>query len=108
VDRVWPRGLTKEQVHADLWMKDAAPSTSLRKSFGHDRSKWEDFKLRYFAELDAHPEIIAPLLDLSKTGRLTLLFSARDAECNQAVALREFLLAHRGRRSVLISRTVRR
>lgn len=93
VDRVWPRGLTKEQVQADLWMKDVAPSTALRQWFGHDRSKWEAFKRRYFSELDAQPQAVARLLEEAAKGRLTLLFSARDAEYNQAVALREYLLS---------------
>ena len=93
VDRVWPRGMTKEQAQADLWLKDVAPSTALRKWFGHDRSQWEAFKSRYFLELDAKPEAVARLLDEAAQGRLTLLFSARDAEYNQAVALREYLLA---------------
>ena len=85
--------MTKERVQADLWLKDAAPGTDLRKWFGHDRSKWEAFKSRYFLELDANSEVVASLLDEAVKGRLTLLFSAHDAECNQAVALREYLLA---------------
>ncbi|HWR90431.1 MAG TPA: DUF488 family protein [Dissulfurispiraceae bacterium] len=92
VDRVWPRGMTKEQVQADLWLKDVAPSTALRMWFGHDPSKWEEFKKRYFAELDAHPEAVAGLLGAAAKGRLTLLFSARDLSHNQAVALKEYLL----------------
>jgi uncharacterized protein YeaO (DUF488 family) len=91
VDRVWPRGMTKEQVMADLWLKEVAPSKALRKWFGHDRSKWEEFKGRYFSELDAEPAAVARLLDEAGEGCLTLLFSARDAECNQAVALRQYL-----------------
>src|SRR5574341_145626 len=93
VDRVWPRGMTKEQVQADLWLKDVAPSTALRKWFDHDRSKWEAFKSRYFSEIGAKPHAVARLLDEATKGRLTLLFSARDAEYNQAVALREYLLS---------------
>lgn len=93
VDRVWPRGLTKEQVQADLWLKDVAPSTALRQWFGHDRSKWEAFKRQYFSELDAQPQAVARLLEEAAKGRLTLLFSARDAAYNQAVALREYLLS---------------
>ncbi len=97
VDRVWPRGMTKEQAKTDLWLKDAAPSTALRKWFSHDRSKWELFKSRYFSELDTKQKIVSRLLKESAKGRLTLLFSARDTECNQAVALREYLLAHTAR-----------
>lgn len=99
VDRVWPRGMAKEQVQADLWLKDIAPSTVLRKWFGHDRSKWEEFKRRFWVELDAQPEAAAQLLAAAAKGRLTLLFSARDTECNQAIALRDYLLARTGRNS---------
>ncbi len=96
VDRLWPRGLTKAQVQADLWLKDVAPSTALRKWSGHDPAKWQAFKRRYFAELDANPQPVARLLAQASQGRLTLLFSARDVERNQAVALREYLLARSG------------
>lgn len=96
VDRVWPRGLTKEKVQAQQWLKEVAPSTELRQWFGHDRSRWEEFRQRYFAELDARPEALAPLMTAAQQGRVTLLFSAHDAECNQAVALREYLLARWG------------
>jgi uncharacterized protein YeaO (DUF488 family) len=92
VDRVWPRGFTKERIQADLWLKEVAPSTALRKWFGHNRSKWETFKSRYFSELDAKSEIVAKLLDETKKGRVTLLFSARDVDFNQAVVLREYLI----------------
>ena len=91
VDRVWPRGMTKAKVQADLWLKEIAPSTALRKWFGHDRSKWETFKNRYFLELDAMPETVEKCLGNTTQGRLTLLFSARDVECNQAIALSEYL-----------------
>lgn len=94
VDRVWPRGMAKEQVRADLWLKDLAPGTALRKWFGHDRSRWEEFKIRYFAELDARSEAVTSLLNEAAKGPVTLLFSARDAECNQAVALKEYLLRY--------------
>ena len=93
VDRVWPRGMTKEQVRADLWLKSIAPSTALRQWFGHDRSKWEAFRRRFWVELDAQPEAMAQLLEAAAKGRLTLLFSARDGECNQAVVLRDYLLS---------------
>jgi len=91
VDRVWPRGLSKEKVKADLWLKDAAPSTALRKWFAHDRSRWEAFKERYFAELKEQPDLSAKLSELARRGTLTLLFSAKDTHCNQAVALKAFL-----------------
>jgi uncharacterized protein YeaO (DUF488 family) len=92
VDRVWPRGLTKDQVLADLWLKDTAPSTELRKWFNHDHDKWEEFKGRYFSELKERPETVNLLLDKGAKQRLTLLISSRDEKCNQGVALREYLL----------------
>jgi uncharacterized protein YeaO (DUF488 family) len=94
VDRVWPRGMTKERLQADLWLKDAAPSTALRKWFDHDQSRWEEFKNRYFPELDAKPQVIRQLLELAKKGQLTLLFSAHDIQWNQAVALKEYLISN--------------
>ena len=93
VDRVWPRGMSKERLKADLWLKDVAPSTALRKWFNHDRSRWEKFKNRYFSELDTKPELVNQLHELEAKGRVTLLFSARDNQCNQAVALKEYLMS---------------
>ncbi|MCF8029165.1 MAG: DUF488 domain-containing protein [Desulfobacteraceae bacterium] len=93
VDRVWPRGVSKNQLRADLWLKDAAPSTALRKWFGHDRSKWEEFQRRYFAELDERPEVIRQLLDLAEKQRVTLLFAARDTEYSHAAALKKYLVS---------------
>ena len=83
----------KERLQTDLWLKDAAPSTALRKWFGHNRSRWEVFKNRYFSELNAKPEVVKQLLELAAKGRLTLLFSARDTQYNQAVALKEYLIS---------------
>jgi uncharacterized protein YeaO (DUF488 family) len=99
VDRVWPRGLKKEQVAADLWLKEVAPSNDLRKWFGHDPSRWEGFKDRYFSELDELEEPVGKLLEQARKGRVTLLYSARDTEHNQAVALKEFLLARSRKRA---------
>lgn len=93
VDRVWPRGVSKKQLRADLWLKDAAPSTALRKWFGHDRSRWEEFQRRYFAELDEKPEVIRQLLDLAEKQRVTLLFAARDTEYSHAAALKKYLIS---------------
>jgi uncharacterized protein YeaO (DUF488 family) len=92
VDRLWPRGMTKENLHADQWLKDIAPSDDLRKWFSHDPSRWSEFKKRYCAELDEKPQLIQQLVDRAATGMLTLLFSARDTACNQAVALKEYLM----------------
>lgn len=83
--------MTKGQAGAGLWLKDAAPGAELRKWIGHDRSKWAVFKGRYFLELDTKPEVISRLLEAASKERLTLLFSARDEEYNQAVELKEHL-----------------
>jgi uncharacterized protein YeaO (DUF488 family) len=93
VDRVWPRGKTKDQVQNDLWLKEVAPSTALRKWFNHDHAKWEIFKSRYRAELDEKPEIVTTLLEKAAKDRLTLLYSAHDTEYNQAVVLKDYLLS---------------
>ncbi len=91
MERLWPRGLKKDALKLDGWLKDAAPSDGLRRWFGHDPAKWAEFKARYFAELEARPEAWRPLLEAARAGDVTLLFSARDAEHNNAVALKEFL-----------------
>jgi uncharacterized protein YeaO (DUF488 family) len=91
VDRVWPRGLKKEQLQLQSWMKEVAPSTALRKWFQHDPDKWEEFRRRYFRELEKNPEAWQPLLAYAKRGRITLVYSAHDAEHNNAVALKQFL-----------------
>jgi uncharacterized protein YeaO (DUF488 family) len=98
VDRLWPRGLSKDKLGSATWVKDAAPSDALRKWFGHDPAKWDDFRRRYFAELDANPEGVAALrARLSPKGRNTLLFGTREEAHNNAVALCEYLRAHRPR-----------
>jgi uncharacterized protein YeaO (DUF488 family) len=92
VDRLWPRGMTKEAARIDLWMKEVAPSDTLRKSFGHDVKKWPDFQKRYRAELKQKKELLAQLKKIEKEhGTLTLLFGAKDEEHNQAVVLAEVL-----------------
>jgi uncharacterized protein YeaO (DUF488 family) len=93
IDRLWPRGFTKEKLQAALWLKEASPSTELRKWYGHDPLRWESFKQRYFLELEANPQAVKRLLDEAERGRLTLLFSTRELEINHAVALKEYLLA---------------
>jgi len=95
VDRLWPRGLSKEQVHADLWLREVAPSTELRKWFGHAPDRWEEFKKRYSCELRENPEV-RHLLDLANEGKITLLFSARDIKHNHARALKDFLHGEAG------------
>jgi uncharacterized protein YeaO (DUF488 family) len=91
VDRLWPRGFTKEKLRADLWLKEIAPSNALRTWFHQDRSQWQEFKARYTAELDGQPEAVAKLLDLAAKGPVTLLYAARDLENNHVVVLAEYL-----------------
>lgn len=92
VDRLWPRGMKKEQAKADLWLKDVAPSDALRKSFHHEARKWPDFQKKYLAELKKKNAALAELHRLEKEhGTLTLLFGARDPEQNQAVILAKLL-----------------
>lgn len=91
VDRLWPRGLDKRQVAADLWLKDAAPSERLRRWYGHDPRRWERFRAEYRAELAQRGDILALLADLRRRGTLTLVYGARDEAHNQAVVLREVL-----------------
>lgn len=92
VDRVWPRGVSKERAALDLWLKGVAPSTELRAWFGHAPARWPEFQDRYRAELAAMPEEVRKLRELAHSGRLTLLYGARDTERNQAVVLRDFLM----------------
>ena len=94
VDRVWPRGIRKDRAAIDLWLKEAAPSTALRRWFGHREENWDTFKARYFHELDAHPEVVGQLLDAARGRRLTLVYGAREPRYNNAVALREYLQRH--------------
>lgn len=91
VDRLWPRGRKKEDLRLDAWLKDIAPSTELRKEFGHNPARWVEFKHRYFEELDNCPEQVGELLSRAAQGRLTLVFAAKDEQHNNAVALREYL-----------------
>jgi uncharacterized protein YeaO (DUF488 family) len=93
VDRLWPRGVRKDQLAIEKWMRDLGPSSELRRSFGHDPARWREFRKRYLAELK-RPEaasLIAELVELARDGPLTLIYSAKDTEHNQAVVLKEFL-----------------
>ncbi|MDH3740814.1 MAG: DUF488 family protein [Hyphomicrobiales bacterium] len=91
VDRLWPRGLSKQNARIDAWMKEIGPSSDLRRWFGHDAERWPEFKARYWAELDARPDLVAEVVSLARAGTVTLLFSARDTGRNQAVALADYL-----------------
>jgi len=90
VDRLWPRGLSKETAKVDAWFRDIAPSTALRRWYGHDPEKWPEFKRRYFAELDANADAVRELRKLLR-GTVTFLFSSRETRLNNAEALREYL-----------------
>ena len=90
VERLWPRGVKKASLKIDGWIKEAAPSTELRKWFNHDLAKWEEFQRRYQAELRKNPEALKPILEAAE-GNVTLLFSSHDAEHNNVVALKAFL-----------------
>jgi uncharacterized protein YeaO (DUF488 family) len=93
VDRLWPRGIRKEALQIDGWLRDVAPSDELRGWFGHDPARWEEFKRRYFDELDRRPAAWGPLLEAARKGDVVLLEGARDREHNQAVALKDYLEA---------------
>lgn len=92
VDRLWPRGLTRDAAKIDLWVKDIAPSPELRRWFGHDPRRWGEFQKRYRAELAENPQASATLIELKKAAKpLTLLFGAKDVAHNNAVVLKDFL-----------------
>ncbi len=91
VDRMWPRGMKKEDVRADLWAKEAAPSNELRKWYGHDPAKWSEFRKRYFKELDRHQDAVRPIEDRVRSGDVVLLFGSKEEKYNNATALKEYL-----------------
>lgn len=91
VERLWPRGMKKESLKMNAWLKDAAPSADLRNWFGHDPLKWNEFQKRYQAELKSHPEAWSSILQAAQQGDVTLLYSAHDIEHNNALALKKFL-----------------
>jgi uncharacterized protein YeaO (DUF488 family) len=91
VERLWPRGVRKEDLHVEAWLKDVAPSTELRRWFAHDVERWDDFRRRYTEELRANPEAWAALLDAARRGTVTLVYAARDVDHNSAIVLRTFL-----------------
>ena len=96
VERLWPRGVKKENLHLEAWLKDVAPSTELRQWFSHDPGKWREFRRRYFAELKHNSQAWQPLLAAARQGRVTLVYSSHDSEHNNAVALKQFLEQHLG------------
>ena len=93
VDRLWPRGLSKERARVDLWLRDIAPSTELRKWFNHDPSKWSEFQVRYRHELKSEADLLDVLKEKAGKGPITLLYGAKDEVHNEAVVLRSLLQA---------------
>jgi len=91
VERLWPRGVSKEAAKLDGWLKDVAPSDSLRKWYGHDPGKWEEFRRRYLAELSRTPQNLDPIREAAATGAVTLVFAAKNPELSNARVLKEFL-----------------
>ena len=114
VERLWPRGVSRTDLRIDAWLKDAGPSTELRKWFSHDPDKWADFRRRYFRELDSRPEAWQPIVSAARRGTVTLVYSSHDTHHNNAVALQQYVqtksrpsttskrrvTTHRARRSV--------
>jgi uncharacterized protein YeaO (DUF488 family) len=99
VDRLWPRGVSREAAALDQWMKEIAPSDDLRRWFGHDPARWDDFRRRYVDELRAHDSLVDTLRALARRGPLTLVYGARDETHNDAVVLRDVILGTKGRAS---------
>lgn len=95
VERLWPRGLSKARLHLTGWLKEVGPSTKLRQWFNHDPVKWPEFRRRYFRELESQPDSWRPILTAARRGPVTLVYSSRDEEHNNAVALKEYLRAKR-------------
>ena len=91
VDRLWPRGLSKADAKIDYWLKEIAPSTELRKWYGHDPERWSEFKRRYFAELESKPDAVRALLDYICAGTVTFLYSSKEQRPNNVVALKEYV-----------------
>lgn len=91
VDRLWPRGLTKEKLAGVEWLRDISPTNELRKWYEHDPAKWPEFQKRYFAELDQQPEALRPLVDAARKGPVVLLYSSKETEINNAAALKIYL-----------------
>jgi uncharacterized protein YeaO (DUF488 family) len=91
VERLWPRGVKKDAIKLDTWLKDVAPSDGLRRWFGHEPKKWSGFRDRYFAELDGNPQTWESVAKAARRGRVTLIYSSRDTEHNNAVALKDYL-----------------
>jgi uncharacterized protein YeaO (DUF488 family) len=105
IERLWPRGVKKESLHIEAWLKEAGPSTELRKWFNHDPEKWSEFRRRYFAELNQRKEAWTPILETAERGTVSLLYSSHDTEHNNAVALKEYIEGKMAARSDNAKRT---
>ena len=94
VDRLWPRGLAKADAHLDLWLSSIAPSSALRRWFNHDPNKWDEFRQRYFVELQRNNDELTPIIERVRQGlRITFVYAAKEETCNNAVALRDYIRA---------------
>jgi uncharacterized protein YeaO (DUF488 family) len=94
VDRLWPRGLSKERAKVDLWLKEIAPSNELRKWYAHDPEKWAEFRKKYFKDLDMKKELINQIVRKMKEGDVTLLYSSKEEKINNAAALKEYIIEY--------------
>ena len=103
VDRLWPRGLSKEKAKVDLWLKDIAPTNELRKWYAHDPKKWNEFRKKYFKELGDHKELADLIIKKTTEGPVTLLYSSKEEKINNAVALKEYIIEHGTREDVIRS-----
>jgi uncharacterized protein YeaO (DUF488 family) len=110
VECLWPRGVSKEKLKIEAWLKEVAPSTDLRKWFSHDPDKWNEFRRRYRHELDSHPDAWQPIVAAARRGPVTLVYSSHDERHNNAVALQEYLESktRRRARAVAADRSPRR
>jgi uncharacterized protein YeaO (DUF488 family) len=91
IDRLWPRGLTKEDARIDAWVKELAPSNELRKWFGHDPDRWDEFRKRFFAELDEHEDLVEGIASAARNSTVTLLYGSKEERFNNAMALKEYI-----------------
>ncbi len=94
VDRLWPRGIKKSEARVDLWLRDIAPSSELRKWFGHREDRWEEFRKRYFNELEEKKDLLGIIVEKSVSGDITLLYSAKNTVFNNAIVLKEYIEKH--------------
>jgi uncharacterized protein YeaO (DUF488 family) len=102
VDRLWPRGLTKEKAKVDLWLKEIAPSNELRKWYAHDPKKWAEFRKKYFRELDVRKELANQIIQKTREGDVTLLYSSTEKKINNATALKEYMIEYGTKRIIQI------